>query len=58
MRFEWGSEAFQEWRTPIVAEAAADGINRDAFQDTRWMLVERLATDDVQAIPVYGNDRT
>jgi hypothetical protein len=52
--YEWSSDAFQEWRTPFLAEAAAAGLNRDVFHDTRLMLVDKLATDEVQAVPVYA----
>jgi hypothetical protein len=54
---EWKSDAFAEWRRPILAEAIADTFNRDAYADTRMMLAETFSSKDVQAIPVYnGND--
>ena len=55
-RFDWNSDAFQEWRRPYMAEAASAKINRDAFLDTRLMAAEKLGREHpgVQAIPVYG----
>jgi hypothetical protein len=52
--YEWDSSSFQEWRRPILAEAIASGVNRDPFADTRMMLVEKLYSTDVEAVPVYG----
>lgn len=57
--FEWREEEFLDWRSPHLADAAALGINRDAFFDTRLMICEdlqkRLGREDVQAVPVYGS---
>src|SRR5437879_4412802 len=39
---EWDSNSFQDWRRPLLAAAVASKINRDPFQDTRLMLVEKL----------------
>jgi hypothetical protein len=52
--FAWDSDAFQEWRRPFLAEAAAAGINREAVMDTRLMIAEKTASRDVIAVPVYG----
>lgn len=52
--YEWKSAAFEEWRKPVLAQALAAGLNRDAFGDTRLMLSEQFYSPDVQAIPVYG----
>jgi hypothetical protein len=52
--FEWKSAAFEEWRRPILAESLAAGLSRDAYVDSRLMLSERLASADVEALPVYG----
>jgi hypothetical protein len=58
-RYEWSSQDFQEWRRPLLAEAIASGLNRDAFQDTRLMVAKNIhllgpETEEVQAVPVYG----
>jgi hypothetical protein len=50
---EWNSDVFVEWRRPILAEAIADGFNRDAYADTRMMLAQHFTSTDVQAVPVY-----
>jgi hypothetical protein len=55
--FEWKSAEFEEWRKPILAEAVAAGLNRDAYGDTRLMLSEQFYSPDVQAIPVYGGQQ-
>lgn len=52
--YAWSSDAFQEWRRPVLAEAISAGINRDAFADTRIMLAQQFNSGDVQAVPVYG----
>ena len=54
-RFDWNSDAFQDWRRPYLAEAASAKINRDAFMDTRLMEAEKVERErkGVQAIPVY-----
>lgn len=52
--FEWKSSAFEEWRRPLIAEALASSVNRDAFLDTRLMLSEEIDIPNVVAIPVYG----
>ncbi len=52
--YVWRSDAFQEWRKQILAEAISAGINRDAFIDTRLMLAEKFDSENVQAVPVYG----
>lgn len=52
--YEWSSDAFQDWRRPFLAEATSAGVNRDIFHDTRLMLVDKLATSEVQAVPVYA----
>ncbi len=57
VRFEWNSDAFQEWRRPFLAEAAAAGLNRDAFLDTRLMGAAKFSSEDVQAVPVYGGQQ-
>jgi hypothetical protein len=54
VRYEWRSDEFQAWRMPFLAEAVSAGVNRDVFQDSRLMLAERLASENVQAVPVYG----
>lgn len=51
---DWSSSAFQEWQRPLLAAAIAAKVNRDAFMDTRLMLAEHFESDDVQAVPVYG----
>ncbi|HWB84922.1 MAG TPA: hypothetical protein VG675_12325 [Bryobacteraceae bacterium] len=54
---EWNSDVFTEWRVPVLAEAIADGFNRDAYTDTRLMLAETFTSGGVQAVPVYnGNE--
>jgi hypothetical protein len=55
VRYDWNSEAFQEWRRPILAEALSAGLNRDPFTDTRMMLAGKLGSESVQAVPVYGS---
>ena len=52
--YEWSSDAFQDWRRPFLAEAVSAGVNRDAFHDTRLMLVQEFSSKEVQAVPVYG----
>ncbi len=52
--FDWSSDSFQDWRRPLLAEAAAANINRDVFHDTRLMLAEKIQRKGVQAIPVYS----
>lgn len=52
--YDWSSSAFADWRRPVLAEAIAAGLNRDAFLDTRMMLAEKFDSQDVQAVPVYG----
>lgn len=51
--FEWDLDSFEEWRRPFLAEATSAKINRDVFQDTRLMGVQKYEREDVQAIPVY-----
>jgi hypothetical protein len=54
---QWSSNAFEEWRRPLLAEAVATRLNRDAFLDTRLMLAETFTSGEVQAVPVYnGNE--
>jgi hypothetical protein len=53
-RFDWSSDAFQDWRAPFLAEAVSAKLNRDAFGDSRLMMSEKLTSESVQAIPVYG----
>lgn len=50
----WSSSAFEEWSKPFLAEAVAAGVNRDPLLDTRLMLAEKIASSDVEAVPVYG----
>src|SRR5215831_10210335 len=45
---EWNSDVFAEWRRPVLAEAIADGFNRDAYADTRMMLAETFTSREVQ----------
>lgn len=54
--FVWSQQDFAEWRQPFLAEAAAAGINRDAFQDTRIRIADTLKLDGVQAVPVYADE--
>jgi hypothetical protein len=54
---KWDSELFQEWQQTYLAEALSANLNRDAFQDTRLMLAEQFESEEVEAVPVYG-DRT
>jgi len=55
---EWHSDVFAEWRRPVLAEAIANGFNRDAYADTRIMLAETFSSSQVQAVPVYnGNEQ-
>jgi hypothetical protein len=53
--FKWDTDAFQDWRRPLLAEAASAKVNRDIFLDTRLMLAEKVEVKEVQAIPVYGS---
>jgi hypothetical protein len=55
--YDWSSSAFEEWRRPVLGEAIAAGLNRDAFVDTRMMLAEHFDSENVQAVPVYGGQR-
>jgi hypothetical protein len=55
--FEWKSAEFEQWRQPFLAEALAAGFRRDAFLDTRLMLSEKVGSDNVEAIPVYGGEQ-
>jgi hypothetical protein len=54
--FVWSQRDFADWRQPFLAEAAAAGVNRDAFYDTRLMIADALQLDDVQAVPVYADE--
>jgi phage-related protein len=54
--FLWSQRDFAEWRQPFLAEAAAAGLNRDAFQDTRLRVADALKLDGVQAVPVYADE--
>ncbi|MET0661171.1 MAG: hypothetical protein ABW110_23780, partial [Steroidobacteraceae bacterium] len=54
--FVWSPRDFAEWRQPFLAEAAAAGVNRDAFQDTRLMIADALKLEGVQAVPVYADE--
>jgi hypothetical protein len=55
--YEWKSPEFDDWRTKRLAEVLAADFIRDALLDTRLMLAEQFACDDVQAIPVYGGEQ-
>ena len=57
-RYEWDPKEYIEWRSPLMAEALARGVRRDAYMDTRFMLAKKMTTDDVEAVPVYGNMAT
>ena len=52
--YKWSSANFNEWHRPVLAEAIATNVSRDAYVDTRLMLAEKLKSDEVQAVPVYG----
>jgi hypothetical protein len=54
VRHEWASDVFHAWRAPLLAEATAANMNRNIFLDSRLMLADNFASDDVQAVPVYG----
>jgi hypothetical protein len=57
-RYEWDTKEYVEWRSPLMAEALARGIRRDAYMDTRFMLAKKMTTHGVEAVPVYGNMAT
>ncbi len=52
--FEWKSAEFDLWRTSILAQALSTKLNRDAYLDTRLMLVDQFDSPEVQAVPVFG----
>ena len=55
--YEWLSAEFEEWRKPLLGQALAVGINRDAYLDTRLMLMDQVVSPEVEAVPVYGGQQ-
>ena len=56
VRYPWDSMMFQQWKQdPSLAEAVSASLNRDLLYDTRLMLAQTLASDDVETVPVYGD---
>ncbi|HEX8811903.1 MAG TPA: hypothetical protein VF742_07905 [Terracidiphilus sp.] len=54
-RYEWDSKEYMAWRSPLMAEALARSVRRDAYMDTRIMLAKKMTTEGVEAVPVYGD---
>ncbi len=57
-RYEWDTKEYVAWRSPLVAEALARSVRRDAYMDTRIMLAKKMTAEGVEAVPVYGNMAT
>ena len=55
VRYPWNSQLFQEWQQPFIAEAISGNFNRDPYYDTRLMLADQFETNDVETMPVYGD---